>query len=398
MNARLPSIESLAEDRFSRLRLISWWEQHKIESLRVLVVGCGALGNEILKNLALLGVRQFVVADPDNVEITNLSRSVLFRPDDLGMPKARAGSRGVRELFPDCRVQPLEINVVQQLGLGVVMWADVIIGGVDNREARLWMNRSAWKLRKPWIDGAIEGINGVARAFVAGQPPCYECTLGETDWALLERRMSCNLLLRDPAPEGKVPTTPTISSIIAAIQVQEAVKLAHGMPILAGKGYIFEGLNHTSYVVEYTENPECQSHYSLPVVLDVNSRSQQLTVHSLWNYACAQLGSEATVLEFSRDVIARLTCPACNEAEVMFVPVGGVAYDRGFCPKDGRMRVVETIHSYSGNEWYGERKLSQLGLPLFDVYTARSGEQEVGLAIAGDRDLVLREFAAEVGS
>lgn len=397
MTAPLQLTEALAEDRFSRLRLISWWEQKKIESLRVLVVGCGALGNEILKNLALLGVHQFVVADPDKVEISNLSRSVLFRPGDLGKPKAHAGSEGVRELFPECQAQPLGINVVQELGLGVVMWADVIIGGVDNREARLWMNRSAWKLRKSWIDGAIEGINGVARVFVAGQPPCYECTLGETDWALLERRMSCNLLLRDPAPEGKVPTTPTISSIIAAIQVQEAVKLAHGMPTLAGKGYIFEGLNHTSYVVEYTENPECQSHYSLPVVLEVNSRSEQLTLHSLWKHACAELGSDA-VIEFSRDVISRLTCPGCNEAEVMFVPVGRVAYDRGFCPKDGKMRIVETVHSYSGNEWYGERKLSELGLPLFDVYTARAGEQEIGLLIAGDRNLVLSRLTAEVDS
>jgi adenylyltransferase/sulfurtransferase len=291
------------------------------------------------------------------------------------------------------------LDAVHQLGLGVFLWADVIIGGVDNREARLWMNRVAWKLRKPWIDGAIEGINGIARVFVPGQPPCYECTLGETDWALLERRMSCNLLVRDANPAGKVPTTPTISSIIAGVEVQEAVKLAHGLPVLAGKGLVFEGLNHTSYVVEYTENPDCQSHYTLPLILQIDRHSDEITLHELWQHASTQIGGEVT-LEFSRDVISRLVCPSCkkNEEEIIFAPVGSVDYERGFCPADGKMRVVETIHSYSGKEWYGMRKLSQLGLPVFDIYTARCDGREIGFLIAGDRDEVLSEFTAEVNS
>ena len=66
-----------------------------------------------------------------------------------------------------------------------------------------------------------------------------------------------------PRAEGRVPTTPTISSIIGGIQVQEAVKLLHGMPTLASKAYIFEGLHHTSYVIDYTEKPDCLSHYTL---------------------------------------------------------------------------------------------------------------------------------------
>ncbi len=79
--------------------------------------------------------------------------------------------------------------------------------------------------------------------------------------------MSCNLLVHEQTTEGKIPTTPTISSIIAGIQVQEAVKLIHGLPTLAGKGYVFEGMNHSSYVVEYTENADCMSHYTLPRIV-----------------------------------------------------------------------------------------------------------------------------------
>ena len=253
----------LREDRFSRLRLIPWWDQSKIAGCRLLVVGAGALGNEILKDAALLGFRQVVVVDLDRIEESNLSRTVLYRDQDVGEFKAQAAAKAYAALASDAQVQPLVANIVNECGLGLFEWSDVILAGLDNREARLWINRSAWKVNRPWIDGAIEGINGVVRVFLPGAPPCYECTLGEADWALLEKRMSCNLLAFDPAPAGKIPTTPTISSIIAGIQVQEAVKLIHGLPTLASKGYIFEGMNHSSYVVEYTENTDCMSHYTV---------------------------------------------------------------------------------------------------------------------------------------
>ncbi len=72
----------LYEDRFSRLRLIPWWDQAKIAAYKVLVVGAGALGNEILKNLAVLGFRRVVIVDLDRIDESNLSRSVLYRAAD----------------------------------------------------------------------------------------------------------------------------------------------------------------------------------------------------------------------------------------------------------------------------------------------------------------------------
>ena len=67
------------DDRFDRFRLIQWWDQQTTAAARVLVVGAGALGNEIVKNLALLGVGNVLMADLDNIENSNLSRSVLYR-------------------------------------------------------------------------------------------------------------------------------------------------------------------------------------------------------------------------------------------------------------------------------------------------------------------------------
>jgi molybdopterin/thiamine biosynthesis adenylyltransferase len=382
-----------AEDRFERFRLIGWWDQRRISAAKVLVVGAGALGNEILKNLALLGFENLVVVDLDAIELSNLSRTVLYRADDIGKPKAAVAAEAVRRILPSARVQPLDANILQDVGLGLFGWANIVIAGLDNREARLWINRCAWKMNRPWIDGAIEGISGLARVFIPGKPPCYECTLGEVDWQILEKRLSCNLLTRAEMETGKVPTTPTTASIVAGIEVQEAVKLLHGLPTLESSAFVFEGLNHSSYRLTYTENPDCMSHHTFEEVMELTQSSDELTLRDLHSRAQEDLGADA-IVEFSRDIVHRLDCPKCGSSEEVFAAVGSVSYERGRCPRDGEMRIVVAVHSFAGAESFGARRLSELGLPLFDVFVARTLDREIAYLIAGDRDRVLRVFAA----
>ena len=382
-------------DRFSRFRLIPWWDQEKIARCRLLVIGAGALGNEILKNAALLGFRQVVLVDMDRIEESNLSRAVMFRAEDVGSWKTEAAARSYRSLAPEASIHPLVANVMHGCGLGLFEWSDVIVAGLDNREARLWINRSAWKVNRPWIDGAIEGINGVARVFLPGVPPCYECTLGEVDWQLLQKRMSCNLLTLESTLEGKVPTTPTISSIIAGLQVQEAVKLIHGLPTLSGKGFIFEGMNHSSYVVEYTPNADCMSHYSLPRIVHLAEASGDLTLDDLLNRARADLGSPDVGVEFSRDVLQKFVCPECHEEEELYQPLGSVAFEASRCPKDGHLRSVISLHSFVGEAELAKRTLNRLGLPPLDIFVARAGDREIGYVPYGDAREVLGDLAAE---
>jgi adenylyltransferase/sulfurtransferase len=207
--------------------------------------------------------------------------------------------------------------------------------------------------------------------------------------------MSCNLLAREEETAGKVPTTPTISSIIAAVQVQEAVKLIHGLPTLAGRGYIFEGLNHTSYVVEYTENPDCMSHDTFENIARLTQRSAEMTLLQLLERARHDLGRDEVVLEFSRDVVHKLSCPSCHQEQELFAPVGSVRYEQGLCPRDGHMRVVTTMHNYGGEPELAQRKLNALGLPLFDAFIARAEDQEIAYLISGDEPDVFASTAAQ---
>ena len=137
---------------------MGWWDQARLRAAKVLVIGAGALGNEIVKNLALLGVGNILIADLDRIENSNLSRSVLYRAHDNGAFKAEVAARSAKEIYSDLNVHFFHGNVVYDLGLGVFRWADVVMGGLDNREARLSINRNCWRVGRPWIDGAIDSI------------------------------------------------------------------------------------------------------------------------------------------------------------------------------------------------------------------------------------------------
>src|SRR3954468_19040666 len=367
------SLHDADDARFGRFRLIGWWDQARLSRARVLVVGAGALGNEIIKNLALLGVGNLFIADMDRVENSNLSRSVLYRESDNGKFKATAAARGARDIYPQIKAHHFNGNVVHDLGLGVFRWADVVIGGLDNREARLSINRNCWKVNRPWIDGAIEAIDGQARVFVP-DGAFYECTMSAMDWKLLNQRRSCNLLSRPEMEGGKTPTTPTVSSIIAGVQCQEAIKLLHGMQTLSGQAWVYNGTSGDCYTTEFQRKESCYSHDTLDEVIALDEGVESITPRDLLNRARQILGEGAT-LELAREMLEKLICPKCKRQEQVFASLGKVKGDRAWCPdcKDIRRDVV-TFFTIRGNEPFIDQPLAAIGVPAFDIVIARGPE------------------------
>jgi len=392
-----------AEDRFDRFRLISWWDQRRLAAARVLVLGAGALGNEIVKNLALLGVGRVLIADMDRVENSNLSRSVLFRAADAGRPKAEVAAEAARHLYPDGLAHAFAGDVVNELGRGAVRWADVVLAGLDNREARLWVNAACFALGRPWVDGAIEQISGVARVFVpdghaaavpGGASPCYECTMSERDWQLVRARRSCNLLTRDEMLAGRTPTTPTVGSMIAGLQVQEAVKLLHGLPTMAGSGLVFSGQTADAYRASYQRKADCPAHALVDDVLAIDGGVADVTgrdVLALAERACGR----GAVIEFGRDLVERLTCPRCGDEQAGQTPAGKLRAADVACPGCGAARAVRTYDKLRGGEPFLGRTLAAMGVPPFDVLVARGpgGSPAVGMELAGDAARVLGPLA-----
>ncbi|MBC8009758.1 MAG: ThiF family adenylyltransferase, partial [Burkholderiales bacterium] len=287
------------EGRFARLEAIEWWDQARLARARVLVIGAGALGNEVIKNLALLGVGHVVVADMDHVELSNLSRSVLFRETDEGLSKADCAARAARQIFGGMAITPFNGNVLAELGLGWFRWAEVVIGALDNREARVFVNSACARVGRPWFDGGIEVLHGIVRGFAPPATACYECTMSRVDWDLLNKRRSCSLLARRAIAHRGTPTTPTTASIIAAMQVQEVVKQLHGRPTLLGRGFVFDGAEHTSYPVNYPMSPDCPWHEEPAAIETAPWFGSATPLRAVWDEAARRLGG-LDAIDFAR--------------------------------------------------------------------------------------------------
>ncbi len=394
MNDVLRLTDAEPNGRFSRFELIGWWDQPRLAQARVVVIGAGALGNELLKNLALLGVGNVFVADLDRIEQSNLSRSVLYREADCGRFKADVAAARAKEIYPGMKTRAFCGNVVYDLGLGIYRWADVILGGLDNREARVAINQGAARAGKVWIDGAIERLDGVARVFDPATGPCYECTMSDIDWKMLEARRSCALLTRDEMQQGKVPTTPTTSSVVAGIQVQEAVKHLHGLETIRGKGFVFDGTWHQSYLVTYSRLEDCPAHDADNPVEVLPWRVAETRVGDFLARVRSDLGDRA-VVETNHDLLESLTCPACATTEPWLASLGKVTESQGRCPKCGEHRAPNMYHTLDAASGLLDRTLGELGVPAWDVLVGRSGTNQIAYEFAGDRESVLGELSSE---
>ena len=382
-----------SDSRFSRFELISWWNQEKLGKSKILLIGAGALGNEILKNLALLGVGNVLVADFDKIENSNLSRSILYRESDNGAFKADVACRSAKEIYPDIKTHPFTGNVVHDLGCGVYQWADLIIAGLDNREARVSINANSLLAGKVWIDGAIEVLNGVARVFYPDEGACYECTMSETDWKMLEARRSCAMLSRNQMQEGKVPTTPTMASIIAGIQVQEAVKYLHGMETLKGQGFVFNGQNFDTYVVSYSRKKDCYAHNRYQQIEKLGCGVADITIGELFGRARAKLGADDVSIDLSRDILCRLDCPKCVSSEPVFSSLGKITEERGICPKCREMRIPEIMSTIQPNSKIDNMTFGEIGVPYFDIVTARNASESCSYLFDRDAAKILGPIA-----
>jgi adenylyltransferase/sulfurtransferase len=301
---------NLQESRYDRAERITWWDQSKLLNSKVLVVGAGALGNEIVKNLTMLGIGEIHVVDMDSIEHSNLARCVFFREEDEGQNKASVLSTKASAVNPDSKVigHPLK---VQELGSAFLDSFDLVLGALDNREARLWVNAAARRLGITWIDGAIEGIQGLVRTFPP-EGPCYECTLGEVDWQILNHRKSCALLSPEAILSGKTPTNTTTASIISGVQCQEAVKILVGradLSALTGKTWHYLGESMLTFISEITEDEYCNAHISaLEITQEVSNP------HSLRQLV--QGNEDFTSIDLFDDFINIYSCKRCETAEI----------------------------------------------------------------------------------
>ena len=371
------------DNRYSRFDLISWWDQDILKKSNIMVVGCGALGNEIIKNLAMLGAGSIFAVDMDNVEKSNLSRSILFREEDLGSCKSKTAAKRAKEINPDINIKYFEGSIFE-LGVGCFKKMDIVICGLDNREARLYVNRACRKAGVTWVDGAIEILNGIVRLFSPDSDVCYECTMTEADHKLLNRRRSCLMLKQEDIEQGKIPTTPTISSIVAGFQVQEAIKYLHkeknpAFQLLDGKGLVINGITNDNYIVEYQPLEDCPSHYYFDIIINSEISFEEITLKDIFKITCEYFNSEKVKIEFNNEIIYSLFDEDTGEENKLFGNMN--LFQLNDLKKDDGYFNFRSLHNTEFNSdfylKYMNEKLKDLKIPYNDILSATDGVNEI---------------------
>ena len=155
-----------------------------IENSKVLVIGAGGLGCEMLKNLALSGFKNIDVIDMDTIDVSNLNRQFLFREKDVGKAKATVAAEFVMKRVPSCRINAF-VGKIQDKDEEYYMQFNIVICGLDSIEARRWINATLVGMvdmenpdsLKPLIDGGTEGFKGQSRVIFPTMTSCIECQL-----------------------------------------------------------------------------------------------------------------------------------------------------------------------------------------------------------------------------
>jgi molybdopterin-synthase adenylyltransferase len=404
----IKSITSCDDNPFDRQERISWWDQHRLSEAKIMVVGAGAIGNETLKNLALLGFQNIFIVDFDTIAASNLSRTVLFRSEDIGQRKSEVAAERTRQMCVAAspRIEWFHGDVVWDLGTGVFRAMDVVLGCLDNVETRFAVNRQCRLAQKPWIDAGIVELAAAATVYLPNETPCYQCGASAEKIKAARLRYSCDHYKQELVAAGRVPTVQIAAAISSALQVQETVKLICGEQVQSGQKILFQGRKNELALLKYTSNPECYAHVTYPEVtstpLGRNASVRQfLELVSQEEYS----GDGATLdLRGDRTFLRSAPCVICGTTIELLKPAFRLFRHEvvcGECRGSGKPRSAVLPHPEARQVSVGtfclanteerllDLRLCEIGVPYLHVLAVHDKhEQYQYYELSGDKEIL----------
>ncbi|XP_050233373.1 SUMO-activating enzyme subunit 2 [Mercurialis annua] len=147
-----------------------------IKGAKVLMVGAGGIGCELLKTLALSGFQDIHIIDMDTIEVSNLNRQFLFRKSHVGQSKAKVARDAVLRFKPHIKITPYHANVKDsEFNVDFFKQFSVVLNGLDNLDARRHVNRLSLAAEVPLVESGTTGFLGQVTVHVKGKTECYEC-------------------------------------------------------------------------------------------------------------------------------------------------------------------------------------------------------------------------------
>ena len=241
-------------DRYSRqiiLKKVGVIGQKKLLKSSVLIVGAGGLGSPIAIYLTALGIGKIGIVDKDNVEISNLSRQIIFETNDVNKNKSSAAISKLKKINPDIQFKSFNKNLTITNINQIAKKFDLIVDGSDNFRTRFLINDYCLKNKKILVSGAISKFDGQVYTFNFSKKksPCLRCFIP---------RMPRNADIDNCEYEGVLGP---LAGIIGSIQANETVKEILGIGnSLCGHILIIDALKLTFRKVKLNKRSDCYCH------------------------------------------------------------------------------------------------------------------------------------------
>jgi adenylyltransferase/sulfurtransferase len=238
-------------DRYSRqiiLKKIGVVGQKKLLKSNVLIVGAGGLGSPISIYLAALGIGKIGIIDKDSVEISNLSRQIIFSTNDLKKNKSSVAINKLRKINPDIKLHSYNKRLTKKNINQIAKNFDLIVDGSDNFRTRFLINDYCLKNRKILVSGAISKFDGQVYTFNFSKKksPCLRCFIP---------KMPSNPDVDNCEYEGVLGS---LAGIIGTIQANEVVKeILEIGDTLCGYILIIDALKLTFRKVKLNKRSDC---------------------------------------------------------------------------------------------------------------------------------------------
>jgi len=341
------------------------FEPERIRSMRVVVAGLGALGNELVKTLGMLGVGEVLLVDPDRIEAGNRTRSVFYQDPALtGRPKAEVLEEMGRRWFPATRWESIAAEIAD-VGWGRLRGRNLIFAGVDRDSARVEMARISTRMALPVCDGGLSTSNysaGRVSWFPGTAGGCWCCRLGEqrrreilSTWR--SQAHSCNL----PAESGGWPSTPAMASITAALEVElgfrwlfREERQALSVDVTLDPGPKLE-------MIRVPRSPECPFH-------DESGGH----MWSECNGTFAEILAEGKSAYWEWPICLRARCQDCGKHWAPMLRTVRLRRE-GCCPACGSRNLLEleSVRGVGRGTPLARKRPEEIGLPPDHLYSIR---------------------------
>ncbi len=220
--------------------------QQKIIDSTMLIIGMGGLGSPTALYLAAAGVGHLIIADFDQVELSNLQRQIIHRTADIGEDKVDSAKAKLLELNPNITVTVANEIMHSDNLASLIKDVDIVLDGTDNFESRFEINKACVECHKPLISAAVirfEGQISVFKGYEVDQP-CYQCLYSEDG----NGRESC-------VENGVLAP---VVGLVGTIQALQAIKVLLGLgEQLCGELLLIDGLDLSFRKVKIVKDSEC---------------------------------------------------------------------------------------------------------------------------------------------